>query len=1151
MLYGAIFLVATLSMQGAGETLAVSDMRVEALRCEYAPTPLNVDVSHPKLSWQLQAPGRNRRQTAYQIQAAGNLTSLLEENNLLWDTGKIDTASSTHIPYKGAPLKSNQSVYWRVRVWDGQGLPTPFSPPALFGTAILQPEDWQAQWIGFGSSNDPKNALGYYNSATPKEDPERKTHPGSILLRKQFVVQKPVHRARCFAAGLGWYEMYINGQRVGDRLLAPTKTNYTKEVLYDVYDVTSLLSQGKSVVGMMLGNGWFNPQEKWLTWRMQFFGDKRARVQIHIEYEDGSQDTLLSDSSWKGHEGPVVRSCVYDGENYDATRECTGWTLPGYNDSEWQPVCPASAPKGALRAQTAPPIQKTDTLTPVACHQPEPGMLVYDLGQNIAGWARIQVSGRKGDKVQLRFAENLTADHHLDTISNNKARPVDTYILKGEGSEIYEPHFTFHGFRYVELTGEPNLPAIEKVEGCAVHSNCTPTGSFTCDNDALNRLHTCIHWTQRNNMVGYPMDCPQRDERLGWMGDAQVIVEEALYNFDMALFYRQWLRGIHEDQTDDGALPYISPRPPLDPSRSVAWSAAYGIVLWQNYLFYGDSSLIEMHYPTLCRYISYLGAQAKDHILPPDCYSDWASANLDGKSPLGFPESVSTAYYYHMATLASKMAGVLGKQDEQTVYTDLSNEIADAYNARFFNTDAGFYENGTECTQAIPLQFGLVPKKHQNVVLTQLLAALMKKNKGRVTTGILGTKAIVNVLEAAEHNATLYFLATQPEYPGWQALIKNRTTLSEHWDQSISNDHIMFGSIDPWFYSALGGIRPIETAPGFAAFEIRPFCTPALSHTKTALKTIRGEIKTHWRLQENDLHLEVHIPVNTQAMLTLPAVDAAHVLESGHPLTQHDDMRLVVSEAGRISLQLGSGAYHFISTQARALLPLPFTAPPKLTPYKSLYFSNEDATIELTSATPTAEIHYTLDTTEPTRNSPSYRDPIPITRPVLLRAKAFCDGYQPSVTSDYPLSYVDPDQNGLTCQRYHGRWSALPDFTTLTPVETTTTYQMGFEGMSLPREDFALTFDGFLEITEPGEYTFYTLSNDGSQLFINDALVVDNDQEHGILEKSGTVQLSPGKHPIRITYFQSGGGCFLKVAYEGPHTPRQALPSHRLYQSKE
>jgi alpha-L-rhamnosidase len=882
------------------------------LRCEYARNPVGVDAARPQLSWGLESREQNQKQSAYHVLVA-TTPALLEVNKGdLWDSGQVKSGESVQLMYAGAPLTSRLRCWWKVRVWDVTGNASAWSRPASWEMALLRPEDWKAQWIGSGPPIEPRPPEGFFKSTKELTNLTSKVMVDgrSTLLRKSFVAGKPIRQARVYVTGLGYYELSCNGQRVGDRVLSPAKSNYRKWVLYDTYDVTAQLREGTNVLGLMLGNGWFNPQKKWWEpYRMQWFGSKRALVQLHIEYADGSSSLILSDNSWKTSPGPVLSACVYDGEFYDATQELPGWDQPGFNDSTWRKANVVEPPGGVLVSHLMPPIKVVEQLKPTTLTNPKPGVYVFDLGQNFAGWVRLTAEGPRGKRITLRYAEDLKPDGVIDVTSNERALATDIYVMRGKGRETYEPRFTFHGFRYVEVTGLPGTPKLEDLLGCVVHTACESTGEFACDNELINRIHRATHWAQRSNLMGYPMDCPQRDERLGWFGDAMVSMEEAMFNFDLPLFYRQWLDGVRFNQNESsGDISIVSPRPYITDEPDPTWSSAYVVMTWQYYLHYGDRQFLARQFDSMKRYVDFLGTQATNHILPKYWIGDWGTIVEGWKE--GEPVSVVTAYYYYDAVIVAKAAAVLGKQQDAEKHTALAKQIKAAFNRTFYDSKKRQYEQGTQFSNAFPLFLGLVDESEQSAVLESVLRDLERRN-GHFNVGVLGAKYLIDALTQNDRTDVAFKLATKTGYPSWAHMLEgDRTTLSEFWDLKGSHNHVMMGSIDGWFYRTLAGIQPDEARPGFEHIVIKPFVPDSMSHARASIQTVRGRVAVEWTKKNGSLQLHVTIPGNSTATVHVPATSAKHV-----PSTP--SLKPARFEKGGAVYEIGSGDYEFGAAAGR------------------------------------------------------------------------------------------------------------------------------------------------------------------------------------------------------------------------------------------
>ncbi len=841
-------------------------LKIDYLKCEYSSDPINIDHKNPRFSWIISSKVRGQKQTTYQIFVFKNK----DQPELVWDSGKIRSAMSNQISYAGENLKSDTYYFWKVHVWDKEGQIYE-SETAEFSTAFMDKNDWKAKWIGAGSKSEPSLPNGFLKSVKEQVTlTDTIHHDGrSLLLRNVFECESDIKSAKVFITGLGYYELYLNGKRVGDHVLSPAKTNYAKEVLYDTYDVTSQLKKGENVFGIHLGNGWFNPYKKWWQeYRMQWFGAKRAILQLQITYKNGKTAVITTDKNWKYKYGPVLYNCIYDGEFYDATQESEDWSDINDKDSGWNNVHIIKSPIGKLRSQSMQSIRVTQIIDPVKVLKPKPGVLVYDMGQNFAGWVKITAKGKRGTKLHLQFAEDIKEDGSIDVSSNEHAKAEATYVLKGGDFETYEPRFTFYGFKYVEITSDSELPEIKKVQGCVVHSANELTGNFECGNKTINKIHKATVWSQKSNMIGFPLDCPQRDERLGWFGDAQVTAEEAMFNFDMPLFYRNWITGIRKNQDSvSGDIPIISPRPYIK-DEGVEWSSTYINLIWKYYIYYGDKRILQENYGAMKKYMAFLDAEAKDHILKQGWIGDWGSLVKGWKE--GEPESVPTAYYFWNSKILSKIANVLDKKNDVKYFSLKAETIKEAYNKKYFNKEKMEYNKGSQMANAFPLYLGIVPDQYKSEVLKNLVDDILHKNNGHLTTGVLGSKYMIDALCQEGRADVAYLLATQTGYPSWSDMVEKYTTMSEFWTLKQSHNHVMTGSIDAFFYKTLAGINPDEKYPGCERMTIKPYIPESLPFVKASVETIKGSVGVEWEQNKSELKLNIEIPVGMAANVFVP-----------------------------------------------------------------------------------------------------------------------------------------------------------------------------------------------------------------------------------------------------------------------------------------
>ncbi len=880
---------------------------------EYAENPITIDDAHPRFSWIIFSGKRNQKQSAYRILVASSSKQLAEDQADLWDSGMIESGATIQHEYAGKDLESNQKYFWKVVILDGSGK-VHESPVSGFETAILHEAEWKASWIGNGPETEPIPEKGFYGNR--KEQAGMKdsiTHIGnSLLLRNEVNLSKKISSAKAFVTGLGYYEFFINGQRVGDHVLSPAKTPYHKYILYDTFDVTSLLTEGKNAFGIHLGNGWYNPYKKWWNqYRMQWFGSKKAIAQIHITYTDGSTQIITTDKDWKWADGPVTYSCVYDGEVHDANLEQHGWNAINFNDSNWKVVTVCAPLKARLVSQRMPAIKVNETFLPKEVKVSVAGMKVFDMGRNFSGWVSIKAKGNKNTRLKIRFAEDIKSDGTIDATSNENAKATAEYIMKGIGEEVYEPSFTFFGFRYVELTSENGPFELLDIKGKVVYSANQQAGNFLCDNPLVNKIHKATVWSQKSNMMGYPMDCPQRDERLGWLGDAQVTAEEAMFNFNMALFYENWLYGIRENQDEKtGDLPIISPQPYM-PDQGIEWSSTYFTLLWQYYTTYGDKRILQKHYPAMKRYMAFLDSISKDLILPMGWIGDWGSMVKGWKE--GQPESVPTAFYYWNARIMANVAEVLGNSTDQEHFRKLSADIREKYNKTYLNNKTGNYNDGSQMANAFPLYLGIVPEEMKRKVLDNLVKDIVVNNATHLTTGVLGTKYMPEALAQNGRADVAWGIINQKTSPSWNEMMKKYTTVCEFWTLKQSKNHVMMGSIDAWFYNYIAGIQLDEKNPAFASFQVKPLLMDSLGQGKAEIETIRGKVISNWERHPGLFILNVEVPFNTTAIVYLPGNENDEVKEGKSTLENLEGIESLGYKDGAHVLKVHSGNYQFTS----------------------------------------------------------------------------------------------------------------------------------------------------------------------------------------------------------------------------------------------
>ena len=855
---------------------AAGPLPPSALRCEYMVNPLGIDVASPRFYWVPAHTERGARQTAYQV-LVGTTPDAAKGGQ--WDSGKVASAGTVHVVYGGKALESGRTYYWKVRYWDQADQPSAYSPVATFETALLSSAAWQAQWI-----------------------------KGGNLLRREFTLETAPVRARAYLAGIGYYELRLNGGKVGDHVLDPGYTPFDKRVLYVTYDITGQLRAGPNAVGLMLGEGWYHA--------------RAALLQLEIDLPGGRHVRISTDASWKTAQGPILADSIYNGETYDATRELAGWDSPGCDDRQWKPASPDEAPHGALSAQMMPPIRVVADLPARKMTSPRQGVYVFDMGQNFSGWTRLRVLGPAGTRVVMRHSELLYEDGTLNVENLRAAKATDTYVLRGDaGGETWEPRFTYHGFRYVELTGYPGTPRLDSVIGREVHTDVRPAGSFAASKPLLNQLQQNIVWGVKSNLHSIPTDCDQRDERMGWMADAHLAAETAMLNFDMAAFYTNFLRSIRDDQDEDGSLPDTVPRGTLKPPADPAWGSAYPLLVKYMWEQYGDRRIVEQHFEGIRRWAEFLHTRADaDGIVSFVKYGDWVPTE---RTP---GDLVSTAYYYLSLDTVARMAAVLGKSPEAARYRTLADSVAAGFQKRFYHADSHSYANGTQTASTLPLFFGITPAGDRDSVQNSLNSDIVYSKNTHLSTGILGTKYLLPLLSQDGRGDLAYDLATQTTYPSWGYMIeKGATTVWELWQDvegpsMNSHNHAMFGSVGAWFYTSLAGIHIDPKNPGYERIRIQPEMVRDLHYASASIDTVRGRVASAWQREPGRTRLEVTIPPGSTAEIYLPVFGNADatVEEGGRAVWKARAFVAGVSGVGAaraaggdVLIEAASGTYVF------------------------------------------------------------------------------------------------------------------------------------------------------------------------------------------------------------------------------------------------
>lgn len=897
-------------------------MTAVALKTNYAVDPLGLGDTTPNLSWRIEADGRRgARQTKYQIVAASSPEKLEEPD--LWDSGEIES-DETSARYAGSKLQSRSQVSWRVRTWDERGEAGAWSETATFEIGLLQRSDWQGQWIGADVAGG------------------RYTIPPAPYIRREFSLDKPVASARLYASALGLYECELNGVRVGDLEFTPGWTDYNVRVQYQVYDVTSLLQSGENAWGAILGDGWYAGCVDWRG--RQRYGDKPKFIgQLEVTFSDGSKQIITSDEQWTTKFGPILGSDMQQGESYDANQEMPGWSTAGFDAVTWKPVTvqPDDDPALSieLTAMQGPGVKATEEITPISITRreawPQP-VWIIDMGQNMVGRVRLNIpaeakpwpfeQGDIGRTITMRFGETLDTDGSLYTANLRYSRQTDHYEPK-PGDQQWESRFTFHGFRYIELAGLGEVTP-QTVTGIVLHSDMEKTGDFECSEPLINQLQKNIDWGFRGNAVDVPTDCPQRDERLGWTGDAQVFVRTATYNRDVAGFFRKWQQDLRDSQAPSGSIPPVAPDTGIaNKDGGPAWSDAVVICPWTIYLAYGDKNILSEHYASMKQFISYLDSTSDGDLRRKQGYGDWLS--IKAETPL---DLIATAFYAHSTDLVGRIAGVLGHEEEARFYQGKFEKIRAAF-VREFVSPAGRVGSGSQTSYLLALNFNLLPEELKTAA-TNYLVLDIESRCGKLSTGFVGSPYLARVLSDNGRADIAYQLLHVKECPSWlYAVTQGATTIWEHWDgwtaekgfQDVtmnSFNHYAYGAVGTWLYTTVAGIDLDESEPSHKKVILHPLPGGGLNYAKGHLDSVHGRIESGWKVDGDLWTWNVTLPPNTTAVAHFPTASVENISEAGQTLEQVEGVGDIRSEAGKVVVNLTSGTYQFTVKNAE-LVKLP------------------------------------------------------------------------------------------------------------------------------------------------------------------------------------------------------------------------------------
>lgn len=875
---------------------------VHTLLTENSVNPIGVDATTPRFSWQLTGTKRNTMQAAYDV------TVLTADKKIAWHSGKINSSQSVYVPYAGATLESGKKYKWMVEVWDNNGNVSYKSDTAFFQMALLNKSDWKAKWIGPGFTED-------------------STRP-SPLLRKSFTTNKKIIAATAYITAHGLYEAYINGKRVGDAYLTPGWTSYNKRLQYQVYDVTNLISKGKNAIGVMLGNGWYRGFIGFSGQQNVYGKDIALLLQIDIAYSDGSKETIITDENWKTSTGAIRSSEIYNGETIDARQEKPGWLMADYDDAVWIAAKYVDGAMNTLIATYNEPVRLMDTISSPQIIKTPRGETVIDYFYNVVGRVRFKVKGKAGDRIRISHAEVLDKSGNFYTDNLRAAKAEDVYILKGGEAEIFEPHFTWHGFRYIRIEGYPGEINPLDFQAIVMYSDMKRTGEFTSSNELVNKLQKNIVAGQKGNFLDVPTDCPQRDERLGWTGDAQVFSRTASFNMNVHNFFSKWLKDVSADQLENGSVPHVIPNVlGKGAAGSAGWADVATIIPWNMYLAYGDKKILEDQYPGMKAWVNYITGVSKNDLWNTGShFGDWLfyrpDDDNDGRAAVTDKHLIAQCFYANSTQLLINAAKVLGKTDDVKNYESLLQKIKDAF-INEYTTATGRLVSGTQTALVLALNFDMLPEALRQQA-AQRLVDNIKTYGYHLTTGFLGTPYLCHILTRYGFTDIAYRLLLQEKYPSWLYPVKmGATTIWERWDGikpdgsfqtpgMNSYNHYAYGAIGDWMYRVMVGLDTYEDGVGYKHIKIQPHIGGQFTNASASLQTLYGKLASGWKIEGDQIFMDVTIPANTTATVFVPATNLSQVTEGNRQITTIKEITRGELKDGYLSLTLGSGEYHFV-----------------------------------------------------------------------------------------------------------------------------------------------------------------------------------------------------------------------------------------------
>jgi alpha-L-rhamnosidase len=1013
-------ILSSLLVPGGLSTQSNAAVLPHHLKCEYRSNPLGIDLLNPRLSWQMTSGENGELQTAYRILVSSSQELLKSNVGDVWDTKQVTSSQSINIPYNGSPLRSGQKYFWKIMVWGKSRTPSDWSAPAFWSTGLLDGKEWKAKWIGL-------------DRLVGGDDTSEYTRLSARYLRKDFEIGKEIQSATVYISGLGLYELSVNGKKVGDAVLAPAQTQFNKRILYNTYDVTPYLANGANALGVILGNGRYFMMRKSSA---AHFGLPRLLLQMDITFRDGSTQRVVSDESWKiTADGPITENSEYDGEKYDARKEMMGWSEAGFNDNAWMNVELLANPTAQIRAQLSEPIRITETIKPVSVKKIQEGKYIFDVGQNMVGWVHLTVKQEPGTRVRMRFAESLSGDS-LYLANIRGAKVTDEYVCKGSGVEQWQPRFTYHGFRYVEMTGIHGEPDLATIEGKVVHDDVTRIGTFTSSNDNMNRVFRNAVWGIRGNYRSFPTDCPQRDERQGWLGDRAMGSRGESFVFDISTLYGKWIRDICDAQRKDGSIPDVCPAYWNLYSDNITWDGTPVVLLGMLRTQYADLEIVREAYPSMKKWHDYMTKKyLRKGLMPRDTYGDWCvppdepeaihTGNLEKVTSGSY---IGSAYFYYLTTNMKQFARLLGKKTDEQYFARQAEAMKKAFNTAYFNAKTRTYSNNSGTANILALAFNLVERKNQSTVADNLVERVETLFRGHIPTGLVGAQFLMRTLTQIGRADLALRFATQTDYPSWGYMVRNNaTTIWELWNGNTadpamnSQNHVMLlGDLLTWYYENLAGIKSSETETGFKRLVMEPALIAGLDSVDASYVSPYGPISSKWTVEGKTFTWDISVPVNSTATICVPAGQQGDVFENGKPVSASTDCKVVGMKNGKLIVEIPSGHYRFSSSGFSVVTSPRLVAAPRFENKRRS--DTKSVPILLACNTEGAAIHYTLDNTAPTEKSPLYDGTLEVGKSAVVRAKAFKEGFIDSYESKAEIE-IHPERIPVQTITYVTRYS--------------------------------------------------------------------------------------------------------------------------------